>query len=117
MSAELPHNTHPAASLVPTPTTFDEELCALVVDEAPRMFAVVQVCDMDTGLANGWVVAWGIAYEDGTAHVVSADGRLRMSVAEPERATRPFSRTPGLDARLVWLAPSHAAALDGAEAA
>ena len=117
MTVGSPQSSSPLAALTVTPASFEQELRELVIDTAPRMFAVVQVCDVDTELANGWVVAWGIAYEDGTTHVVSADGRLRMSFDTPERAIRPFNRTPDLTARLVWLAPSDSATLDQPAAA
>lgn len=117
MPPASPQNLRPATAPTGTPHPFDQELCGLVLDTAPRLFAVVQVCDVDTELANGWVVAWGMAYDDGPTHVVSLDGGLRMSLTSPECALRAFSRRTGLAARLVWLAAPATAALDQAEAA
>ncbi|MGW3232718.1 hypothetical protein [Kitasatospora sp. NPDC001095] len=96
---------------------FDQELCGLVLDTAPRLFAVVQVCGDGSEDADGWVVAWGIADCDGPAHVIGVDGRMRMTLASPERALRHFAGRSGITARLVWLEQPGAAALDRAEAA
>ncbi|MBV6695822.1 hypothetical protein [Kitasatospora aureofaciens] len=96
---------------------FDQELCGLVLDTAPRLFAVVQVCGDGLADADGWVVAWGLADSDGPAHVIGIDGRARMTLASPERAVRHFAGRPGITARLVWLAQPSAAAMDRAEAA
>ncbi|MDY0812612.1 hypothetical protein [Kitasatospora purpeofusca] len=97
--------------------SFDEELCGLVLDTAPRQFAVVQVYDTGGQDADGWVAAWGFADGDGVAHLLVVEGRTRMTLASPERALCLFSGRPGLSARLVWLARSGAAALGRAEAA
>ncbi|KJS59001.1 hypothetical protein VM95_29910 [Streptomyces rubellomurinus] len=96
---------------------FEQELCGLVLDSAPRLFAVVQVCGEGREDADGWVVAWGLADEDGRAHVIGIDGRTRMTLASPERVLRHFGRRPGVSARLVWLAEPGGAALDRGEAA
>ncbi|MFF1867276.1 hypothetical protein [Kitasatospora herbaricolor] len=112
-----PQNPHPAMPVELVRKPFDQELCELVLDTAPRLFAVVQVCDGGTSQADGWVVAWGLADGDGPTHVVSLDGRTRMTLASPERALRLFAGHPGVTARLVWLARSGAATLDRAEAA
>nr|BEK70540.1 hypothetical protein KPHV_77670 [Kitasatospora purpeofusca] len=97
--------------------SFDQELCGLVLDTAPRQFAVVQVYDGDGQDADGWVSAWGFADGDGRAHLLVVDGHTRMTLASPERALRLFAAAPGLSARLVWLSRPGAAALDRAEAA
>ncbi|WP_234371157.1 hypothetical protein [Streptomyces sp. XY431] len=39
--------------------SFDEELCGLVLDTAPRQFAVVQVYDAGGQDADGWVAPGG----------------------------------------------------------
>ncbi|KJY29288.1 hypothetical protein [Streptomyces sp. NRRL S-495] len=97
--------------------SFDEELCGLVLDTAPRQFAVVQVYDAGGQDADGWVAAWGFADDNGVTHLLVVDGRTRMTLASPERALCLFAGRPGLSARLVWLARPGAAALDRAEAA
>ncbi|MEU7093322.1 hypothetical protein [Kitasatospora aureofaciens] len=88
-----------------------------MLDTAPRLFAVVQVCDEGLADADGWVVAWGLVECDGPTYVISLDGRARMTLASPERALRHFAGRPGITARLVWLAQPDAAAMDRAEAA
>lgn len=88
-----------------------------MLDTAPRLFAVVQVYDESAADADGRVAAWGLADNDGPTHVISVDGRARMTLASPERAVRHFARRPGITARLVWLAQPSAAAVDQAEAA
>ncbi|MER7581493.1 hypothetical protein [Kitasatospora sp. NPDC097691] len=101
------------AALMP----FDQELCGLVLDTAPRMFAVVQVCGNGGEDSDGWVVAWGFVDSDGPTHVLGVDGRLLLALASPERAVRHFGRQPGITARLIWLAQPGAAVLDRADAA
>ncbi|MET8697955.1 hypothetical protein ABZW10_03595 [Kitasatospora sp. NPDC004723] len=108
MPAAPPQNPH---------SPFDRELCELVHDTAPKLFAVVQVHRPDGEEADGWVVAWGLATEEGPAHVVSIDGHTRMTLASPERALRLFTTRPDLTSRLVWLTQPGAAALDRLEAA
>ncbi|ADI07443.1 hypothetical protein SBI_04323 [Streptomyces bingchenggensis BCW-1] len=104
-----------------TPTTasfdFDQEACALVLDTAPRMFAVVQEYDLETEHADGHVAAWGMAYGDGSAHVIGVGGAVTMSLGSPERAVWHYGRRKGVSARLVWLAPGTGATFARAEAA
>ncbi|MCT2594055.1 hypothetical protein LHJ74_29815 [Streptomyces sp. N2-109] len=97
--------------LTALPSAFAEELCALALDIAPRLFAVAQVHAPGTDEADGRVAAWGMAYEDGRAQVVSVDGGARMSVGSAESALRWFARREGITARLVWLSPPAAASL------
>ncbi|MER7670895.1 hypothetical protein ABTY61_20840 [Kitasatospora sp. NPDC096128] len=97
--------------------SFDQELCELVLDTAPRVFAVVQVCGDSSADADGWVAAWGLADPYGPTHVITLDGRTRLTLTSPERALRHFSRHPGITARLVWLTHPDTAALDQPEAA
>ncbi|HJD84555.1 hypothetical protein [Kitasatospora aureofaciens] len=96
---------------------FDQELCGLVLDTAPRLFAVVQVCDEGREDADGWVAAWGLVDHAGPTHVITLDGRARMTLPSPERALRHFAGRPGITARLVWLAQPDTAAIDRPAAA
>ncbi|MFJ2863914.1 hypothetical protein [Kitasatospora sp. NPDC087314] len=96
---------------------FDQELCGLVLDTAPRLFAVVQVCGDGREDSDGWVVAWGFLDSNGPTRVFGIDGRTWMTLASPERAVRHFARRPGIAARLVWLAQPGVAVLDRGEAA
>ncbi|MCQ8832506.1 hypothetical protein [Streptomyces malaysiensis] len=103
-----------------SPELFDKELCDLVLAVAPRIFAVVQECEVRPGLKDGCVAAWGIAFGEGPVHVITADGTGQMVLNPPERALRWFTRGAGEDgvtARLVWLSRSGGATFDHAEAA
>ncbi|MER7752769.1 hypothetical protein [Kitasatospora sp. NPDC097643] len=117
MTAAPSPNPCPITPQKPPSGAFDQELCGLVLDTAPRLFAVVQVCDEGHEDADGWVVAWGLVDNDGPTYVIGVDGRARITLASPERAVRHFARPPGVTVRLVWLAQPGAAVLDRAEAA
>ncbi|MFF7650345.1 hypothetical protein ACFZCY_10865 [Streptomyces sp. NPDC007983] len=101
----------------PEPFDFDQEVRALVLGTAPRLFAGVQEFALENGWRDAEVAAWGMAYQDGHADVTSVDGRRRFSLPSPDRATRHFALLEGVTARLVWLAPPRAAAFDPAGAA
>ncbi|MGW3073085.1 MULTISPECIES: hypothetical protein [unclassified Kitasatospora] len=116
MAAAPLRSPRPVTPRLPDGPTFDQELCGLVLDTAPRLFAVVQVCGKGLPDADGWVVAWGFADHSGRAHVISIDEQARMTLASPQRALRHFAGRPGTIARLVWLAQPSAAAMDQAEA-
>ncbi|MEC4017306.1 hypothetical protein [Streptomyces sp. H27-D2] len=96
------------------PTTFDQELCDLVLDTAPRLFAVVQEYDLEPGERDAHIAAWGMAHDDGRVQVVSVGGGRRLSLGSAERAVWWFGRRAGVRARLVWLVASRGAALDRA---
>ncbi|PSJ25129.1 hypothetical protein B7P34_29820 [Streptosporangium nondiastaticum] len=89
----------------------DEEIRALVLDSAPRMFAVVQETDLAEGVTDAEVVAWGIVHEDGPVDVIGANGHTAR-LRSPERALWWYGDKKGERARLVWLGPAGAAALD-----
>lgn len=77
---------------------------AIVLAEAPRLFAIVEEFDDgDDGPVAGWVTAWGMAF-DGYTEVVVPHG-ARMSVGTPQDALQLLS-LGGVDARLVWLGPA-----------
>ncbi|GHF50934.1 hypothetical protein GCM10018790_30920 [Kitasatospora xanthocidica] len=117
MAGAPPQNSRPVMPRPPAGLTFDQELCGLVLDTAPRLFAVVQVCGEGLPDVDGWVVAWGFVDHGGPAHVISIDGQARMTLASPDRALSHFAGRPGITARLVWLAQPSAATIDQAEAA
>lgn len=103
-----------------SPEPFDKELRDLVLAVAPRIFAVVEECEVRPGLKDGCVAAWGVAFHEGPVHVITADGTGQMVLKSPERALRWFTRGGGEDgvtARLVWLSRSGDATFDHAEAA
>jgi hypothetical protein len=81
---------------------FAEEINALVADEAPRLFAVVQEYGER---ADGWIAAWGMAFEN-YAKVVGVDRRLCRNLPSPEHAARAFSRSPHITTRLIWVSPT-----------
>ncbi|WP_030246789.1 hypothetical protein [Streptomyces sp. NRRL S-350] len=117
MAAAPPQSPHPVTPRLPAGSTFDQELCELVLDTAPRLFAVVQVWGEGPPDVDGWVAAWGVADHSGRTHVMSVDGQARMTLTSPDRALRHFTGRPGITARLVWLAQPSAAAMDQAGAA
>lgn len=91
---------------------FDKELCDLVVAVAPRIFAVVQEYEVDPGVKDGCVAAWGMAFDDGPVRVTTIDGTRQFVLSTPERALRWFTGRGGEDevsARLVWLGQADAA--------
>jgi hypothetical protein len=76
----------------------DAFVAEMVADDAPRLFAVVQVHDN----TDADIAAWGLAFPH-HAEVVSTSGGTRMRLRSPERAARLLSRPPSVDARLVWV--------------
>jgi hypothetical protein len=93
---------------MPTPSDYDNELCALVIDHAPRLFAVIQEYRHPSGEPDAEIAAWGLAHSDGRTEVMNIDGGGRFSLNSPERAIWWFGREAGLTARLVWVRPSGA---------
>ncbi|MBV9010743.1 MAG: hypothetical protein JO272_01620 [Pseudonocardiales bacterium] len=77
---------------------FAEEVRALVADEAPQVFALVE--EYGERL-NGWIAAWGMAFDD-HVEVVSVNGALRMTFDSIADVQRRFSRRGKI--RLVWAA-------------
>lgn len=75
---------------------FAEMVDELVHSTAPCLFALVEECGER---ADGWIVAWGMQFED-HAEVVAADRGLRISVVSAERARDLFGRVGTI--RLVW---------------
>lgn len=78
---------------------FDQLLQGIVADEAPRLFAVVQVLGERV---DGRVAAWGMAF-DGRVDVVDVEGRKHFNLRSPERAAMGFGR-PNISAQVVWVA-------------
>jgi hypothetical protein len=71
----------------------------LVADHAPRLFAILQEYG---DRVDGWIVAWGMAFEDRAA-VVDVDGRGTMSLQAPHNALYYFARENYCTPRLVWV--------------
>jgi hypothetical protein len=79
-----------------TEEDFAQLVAELVTNEAPRLFALVE----EHGeRADGWVIAWGMAFDDHAAVVGIACG-LRGSFSSAQRARWAFSRRAKV--RLVW---------------
>lgn len=78
---------------------------AMVADNAPRLFAVVQEYGERV---DARIAAWGMAFED-HAEVISVERGLRMSLQIPENALRGFNFGTHIRARLVWFNPDTAA--------
>lgn len=104
---------HPLNALVPDPSGMrplcgSEEFAALlenmVADEAPRLFAVVQVYGERV---DGRIVAWGMAFED-HSDVVAVEHGHRLTLRAPEYAVRSFNVGSHIRARLVWFNPDAA---------
>lgn len=105
------------------PFDFEQEVYELVRDTAPRLFAVVveyrvgpEDKDEDKD-RDAEVVAWGLAYECGSAEVTRVGSGGRWSLASPERVLRFFGRAEDCSPRLVWLAPADVDVHDPARAA
>lgn len=103
-------------STQPVPCDFDKELCELALDNAPRVFAVTIQYDVAPGEPDGEIAAWGLAYDDGSAHIVTVDGRHRLRLKSPERAIWWFGRRGDI-ARLLWFAAPSAPIFQPAQAA
>lgn len=82
-----------------TEEEFAAELADLVAGERPRLFAL---CEEIGDRVDGWVVAWGLAFED-RAEVIGTDDRGRASCESAETALRMLGRRRRL--RLVWCDP------------
>ncbi|RKT53023.1 hypothetical protein [Saccharothrix australiensis] len=77
---------------------FGALIWAMVNDNAPRVFAVVQEYGEREDARVG---AWGLAFPE-RAEVVSVEGTFRMGAQSPEGALRMFE-SPGVRARVVWV--------------
>ncbi|WP_433271802.1 hypothetical protein ACQPZF_13860 [Actinosynnema sp. CS-041913] len=76
---------------------FEALIQGMIVDNAPRLFAVVQEYGERVDARVG---AWGLAFSE-HAEVVSTDGTFRMGVQSADDALRWFE-TAGVTARVVW---------------
>ncbi|MFF1650027.1 hypothetical protein [Streptomyces sp. NPDC058240] len=99
-------NVSPPSSSTGLPERFVDEIRALVEATAPRLFAVVEQFETDSGEPDARVAAWGLAHDDGSAQVTAVDGGFRMSLRTPDRATQLISLRPGSIGCLVWPEPT-----------
>jgi hypothetical protein len=95
----------PQGAGTPHSEEWKREVQDLVNATAPRLFAVVQEWRDERGEPDAHVAAWGLAYEDGSARVAGAEGRMAMDLAAPEGALRVYGRRPESAASLVWVGP------------
>lgn len=82
-----------------TEEEFAAELADLVAGERPRLFAL---CEEIGDRVDGWVVAWGLAFED-QAEVIGTDDGIRATCRSAETALRMLGRRRRL--RLLWSDP------------
>ncbi|MGH3869095.1 MAG: hypothetical protein ACRDQ4_23875 [Pseudonocardiaceae bacterium] len=85
---------------------FNQMVDELVADEAPRLFAVVQVY---RERVDGRIAAWGMAFDE-HADIVSVDNGSSVRLSSPERAAHGFNRYPDIIARVMWVNPDAATA-------
>lgn len=84
-----------------TEEEFAAELADLVASERPRLFAI---CEEIGDRVDGWVVAWGLAFED-RAEVIRTDDGVRASCQSAETALRVLGRRRRRRLRLLWCDP------------
>jgi hypothetical protein len=80
---------------------FTQLLTKYVTYAAPRMFALCQ--DPFGEDAEGWVFAWGAAFDDG-AVLFSSNGKITGTFTSANSALDLFSRTQELC--LIWVDPT-----------
>ncbi len=90
---------------------FTAILDSIVADGAPRVFAVVQEYG---DRVDGWIVAWGMAFDD-HAEVVVVDSGWRMSLQAPDNALYHFAGDEHCTPRLVWVNPDAASSTEDSE--
>jgi hypothetical protein len=85
---------------------FDKLVREMVVDDAPRVFAVVQV---EGEREDAWIVGWGLAFEDGEGRmvyeVVGCGGAKRVRVRSLDRLGLIFGGggDPLVSVRVEWV--------------
>ncbi|HEU0089214.1 MAG TPA: hypothetical protein VFQ77_16475 [Pseudonocardiaceae bacterium] len=107
---DLRIHRHPLDQFVPDPSRLaplgdEPEFAAIlesaVADEAPRLFAIIQVYGERV---DGRIAAWGMAFDD-YAEVVSVAHGMQGSLRAPQDAVRLFNLGSHIRARLVWFNP------------
>lgn len=76
----------------------------MVADLAPRVFAVVEEYGERI---DGWIAAWGMAFED-HADVIGVEGGTRMRLRSAEDALRGFGFGTHVRPSVVWVNPDAA---------
>jgi hypothetical protein len=89
---------------IPTPPPFctaeefDRLVNEMVVEFAPRLFAVVQILGERS---DGRIAAWGMDFDD-EVEVVDVEDQKRMRLNSPHQALHFYTHRPHISARLVW---------------
>lgn len=81
---------------------FGEVLETIVVESAPRLFAVVQEYGTRVGVR---VAGWGLAHED-HVDVIGMESDAYLGVSRPEDVLRDFGVRDRVTARIVWHDPA-----------
>lgn len=102
----LEESTWPSAAPLCDQAEFNQMVAEMVADEAPRLFAVVQVY---RERVDGRIAAWGMAFDE-HADIVSVDNGTSVRLSSPERAAYGFNHRPDIIARVMWVNPDAAPA-------
>lgn len=82
-------------------TEFIESVYEMVADHAPRLFAIV----LEYGdQVDAGILAWGLAL-DGSAYVVTIDGKNQYLLSEPENALKYMPCGTRATPHLIWVPP------------
>lgn len=100
----LEESIWPNAAPLGDQAEFNQMVDEMVADEAPRLFAVVQVY---RERVDGRIAAWGMAFDE-HADIVSVDNGSSVRLSSPERAAYGFNHRPDIIARVVWVNPDAA---------
>ncbi|MCK9870001.1 hypothetical protein MRI28_10145 [Nocardiopsis dassonvillei] len=96
----MKHNTVvPIPSLTFTPASLRAETDLLVIEEAPRRFAV---CAMNYDESDAVILAWGQAFRDGHVTLDGAAVPVRGTFTSVRSALR-ACRTPGFPLHVAWV--------------
>ncbi len=92
---------------------FEELMHQTVTEEAPRLFAVVQVLGERL---DGRIAGWGLAFKD-RVEVISAETGSRLTLVSAERAARLFARRatpqrPQIYTHVMWATTTLPSACD-----
>ncbi|RLU94715.1 hypothetical protein CTZ27_18570 [Streptomyces griseocarneus] len=104
MATESPQRSDPDPLESDFGFDLEAEIRAIVLESAPRMFAVVQDIDLGDGIPDAEVAAWGLVHECGRVDIVGVDRGYHLTLKSPERALWWYGEKRGERARLVWLA-------------
>jgi hypothetical protein len=85
-------------------TEFTNLIASMVVDHAPRIFAIV----IEHGeRLDAAIAAWGLAL-DNSAYAITTDGKNQYLLTAPEHALQYIRHTPNTTPHLIWVDPTTA---------